>query len=169
MQRVEDQTLTRVEKQRHFIQAMSRAIDGRPLSESDRALLDLVLDALLCGEDVSEIIGTRPPHDRRTDDPVYVAVHYLCLTKLMRWKSQPAWSVVGEAWGLKKRQVQQVIADNRRAALQVVRQFAGDGPALLQLCERQAGNAPAVRLEHQHVSLHDRAGRAVTPGDRSQA
>ena len=169
MHRVDDQELTRVEKQRHFIQAMSKAIYGSPLSESERTLLDLVLDALLCGEDVSEIIGTKPPHDRRSDDPVYVAVHYLCLTKLMHWKSVPAWSVVGEVWGLKKRQVQQVIADNRRAALQIVGQFAGDGQALLQLCERQAGNVLDIRPERRYASLHDQASRAATSGDRSQA
>ena len=51
----------RVEKQRHFVGAMSKAIDGRPVTQSDCALLETIFEALLRGKDVSSLIGVGRP------------------------------------------------------------------------------------------------------------
>jgi hypothetical protein len=127
-----------VERQRHFIQAMSKSIDGRPVSESERALLEAIFQALLHGQDVSGLTGVKPPRNRRSADQFHIALHYLCLTKLMHQTAEAAWRVVGDAWGLKRCDVQWVIARNRAPALALMRQFASTPDTLLRLCERHA-------------------------------
>lgn len=136
----------RVEKQRHFVRAMSKSIDGRPVTRSDCALLETIFEALLRGKDVSDLIGVKPPHTRRSADPIYIALHYLCLTKLMHEKAVAAWRIVGDAWGLKQRVVRWVIADNWAPALEMMRHSAASPDALLRLCEQRArGGRPARR------------------------
>jgi len=146
MQNSDIQEKLRVEKQRQFIRAMSKSIDGRPVSQSERSLLDDIFAELLRGKDVSDLIGIRPAHTRRSADPIYIALHYLCLTKLMHEKSVVAWRIVGDAWGLKRRDVRWVIADNRAPALLMLRQYAAVPDTLLRLCERHArGGRPDRR------------------------
>lgn len=128
----------RVEKQRHFVRAMSKSIDGRPVTQSDCALLETIFEALLRGKDVSDLIGVKPPHTRRSADPIYISLHYLCLTKLMHEKAVAAWRIVGDAWGLKQRVVRWVIADNWAPALEMMRQSAASPDTLLRLCEQRA-------------------------------
>jgi hypothetical protein len=136
----------RVEKQRHFVRAMSKSIDGRPVTQSDCALLETIFEALLRGKDVSDLIGVKPPHTRRSADPIYIALHYLCLTKLMHEKAVAAWRIVGDAWGLKQRVVRWVIADNWAPALEMMRRSAASPDTLLRLCEQRArGGRPERR------------------------
>ena len=136
----------RVEKQRHFVRAMSKSIDGRPVTQSDCALLETIFEALLRGKDVSDLIGVKPPHTRRSADPIYIALHYLCLTKLMHEKALASWRIVGDAWGLKQRVVRWVIADNWAPALEMMRQSAASPDTLLRLCEQRArGGRPERR------------------------
>jgi hypothetical protein len=132
------QETKRVERQRHFIRAMSKSLEGRFVTEGERKLLDSVFDALLRGEDVSGLIGMKPPHARRSSDPVYISLHYLCLTKLMHKTPEEAWRIVGDAWGMKLRQVRWVIADNHAAASEQLRRFGADPEGLLRVCERHA-------------------------------
>jgi len=127
-----------IEKQRRFIRAMCKSTDAQSVTQSERTLLDAILAALLRGEDVSGLIGIKPAHTRRPSDPLRIALHYLCLTKLMHESSVVAWRMVGDAWGLKKREVQWVIADNWVPALTMLRQFAVSPDTLLRLCERHA-------------------------------
>ncbi len=129
---------TRLEKQRHFIRAMSKSLDGRVVSESEHDLLDSIFGSLLLGKDVFGMIGVQRPHNRRPGDPIYIAVHYLCLRKLMHERPDKAWHIVAEAWGLKRRQVRWVIANNRVPALKVLERFGTDADALLRLCEWRA-------------------------------
>ena len=153
----------RVEKQRQFVRAMSKSIDGRPVTQSDCALLETIFEALLHGKDVSDLIGVKPPHTRRSDDPIYIALHYLCLTKLMHEKAVAAWRIVGDAWGLKQRVVRWVIADNWAPALEIVRQSAAPPDTLLSLCEQRARGGRPDRRE---------TGSRLTPqplGDRLNA
>jgi hypothetical protein len=125
---------------------MCKSIDGRCVTQSEGALLDEIMVALLRGEDVSDLIGIQRAHTRRSADPIYVALHYLCLTKLMHEGSVAAWRIVGDAWGLKRRAVQWVIADNRGPALAMLRQFIGSPDTLLRLCEQHArGDRPDRR------------------------
>jgi hypothetical protein len=138
MQSSDNPPMTGVDKQRHFIRAMCKSADARYVTESERALLEAVLAALLRGEDVSELIGIRRAHARRPSDPLRIAIHYLCLTKLMHVKPVVAWRLVGDAWGLKKREVQWVIADNWLPALARLRQFPVTPDTLLRICERHA-------------------------------
>jgi hypothetical protein len=146
MQRTDVQESIGVDRQRHFIRAMCKSIDGRYVTRSEGALLDEIMVALLRGDDVSELIGIRPAHTRRSADPIYVALHYLCLTKLMHVSSVDAWRAVGAAWGLKKHSVQWLIADNRAPALALLKQFTGAPDALIRLCEANArGNRPDRR------------------------
>lgn len=145
MKSSDSQKMIDVERQRRFIRAMSKSIDGRPVTQSESTLLDAILEALLRGQDVSDLIGVRPPHTRRSADPIYIALHYLCLTKLMHENAAAAWHKVGDAWGLSKRDVRWVIADNRAPALQVLRKFAAAPDTLLRLCERHARGAHAGR------------------------
>jgi hypothetical protein len=137
MRRSDIQEMIRVDKQRRFIRAMSKVIDGQPVTHSERDLLDAILVALLRGDDVSDLTGTTPPHNRRSDDRVHVALHYLCLTQLLKEKADVAWQTVGDAWGLRRRDVQKIVADNW-AALARLRQFESAPDKLLQLCERRA-------------------------------
>lgn len=132
------QETTQVERQRRFIQAMSKSIDGRPVTQSERELLEALFEALLHGEDVSDLTGITPPRNRRAADQLHIALHYLCLTKLKHEKSEVAWQVVGNAWGLKRRDVQWIIASHRAPALAMLRQFATAPDTLLRLCERHA-------------------------------
>jgi hypothetical protein len=127
------------EKQRHAVRAMLKSIDGRSVTQSERTLLDEILEALLRGEDVSGLVGIKPAHNRRSSDPIYIALHYLCLTKLKREKAVVAWRTVGDAWGLKKNEVQWIIADHWAPALSILRQSAAAPDRLLRLCERHAG------------------------------
>jgi hypothetical protein len=57
--------MNRVEKQRQFIRAMSRSIEGRPVTAPERTLLNAIFEALLRGEDVSDLIGIKPARIRR--------------------------------------------------------------------------------------------------------
>lgn len=141
MQGIETQDGVGIERRRQFIRAMSDSIEGRPVAEPERALLNTVFEALLRGEDVSDLIGIKRPHTRRSNDPIHIALHYLCLTKLKREKAEVAWRKVGDAWGLKVREVQRVIADHRAPALTALPQFAHAPETLLRLCERHAGGA----------------------------
>jgi hypothetical protein len=148
MQTPDAEEIGRIARQRSFIQAMSKAIDGQPLAGYERALLNDLFEALLRGDDVAEMIGTKPPHARRSSDQVHVALHYLCLTRLKREPAAEAWRRVGEAWRLKRSEVQRIIAANRISAMVRLRNFPADTDPdrLLQLCERQARAAsPAHR------------------------
>lgn len=53
-------------------------------------------------------------------------------------KPVEAWRTVGEAWGLKKREVQRIIADNGVTALALLPKFAVTPDTLLRNCERHA-------------------------------
>jgi hypothetical protein len=137
--------MTGVDKQRHFIRAMCKSADAEAVTQSESDLLEAILAALLRGDDVSDLIGIRRAHARRPSDPIRIAIHYLCLTKLMQVKPVVAWRTVGDAWGLKKRQVQWVIADNGVRALAVLRQLAVSPETLLRNCERHARGVRADR------------------------
>ena len=147
MQSSDSLPMTGVEKQRHFIRAMCKSADARYVTESERALLEAVLAALLRGEDVSDLIGIRRSHARRPSDPLRIAIHYLCLTKLMDVKPVVAWRLVGEVWGLKKHQVQWIIADNWMPAMARLRQFPVSPETLLRICERHARGVRSGRRE----------------------
>jgi len=138
MQSSDTQALTGVDKQRHFIRAMCKSADAESATQDERELLEAVLAALLHGKDVSDLIGTRRSHARRPSDPIRIAIHYLCLTRLMHVKAVVAWRTVGDAWGLKKREVQKIIADNAATALALLPKFAVTPETLLQNCERHA-------------------------------
>jgi len=147
MQSHDIQEMTRVERQRHFLRAMTKSIDGRPVTQPERALLNAIFEALLRGESVSDLIGIEVPHTRRSADPIHIALHYLCLTQLMHEKAEVAWRTVGDAWGLKKRALQWIIADHRAPALATLRQFAAAPDTLLRLCERHARGARPERRQ----------------------
>jgi hypothetical protein len=152
MQSPDLQQTIRVEKQRQFIRAMSKSIDGRPVTQHERALLEAIFEALLRGQDVSDLTGIRRPHNRRSADQFHIALHYLCLTKLMHEKAAAAWRTVADAWGLKQRDVRWVIARNRAPALAVMQQFAGNPDQLLRLCKQHAqaaGSAARVAGSEQ--------------------
>lgn len=83
----------------------------------------------------------------RSADPAYVALHYLCLTKLMHEKPAEAWRVVGDAWGLGKHAVRLIIADNQARALAMLGGFSGDPATLLRLCEQLARGEPPAFAE----------------------
>jgi hypothetical protein len=145
MQSSDIQEIVGVERQRHFIRAMCKSIDGRSVTPSERTLLDAILEALLRGEDVSGLIGIKVAHARRPSDPMRIALHYLCLTKFMHRKAVMAWRIVGNAWGLKRREVQWIIADNWAPALAILPHFADAPDTLLRLCERHAGGVRSER------------------------
>ena len=130
-----------IDKQRHFIRAMSKSIEGRPLEPSERTLLEMIFAALMRGEDVSDLTGIRRPRTQRSTDPVHVTLHYLCLTRLMDMRPEMAWDMVGEAWGLNRREVQRLIVANRKPALAALPRFAGAPGRLLRICERHARGA----------------------------
>jgi len=132
---------TRVDKQRQFIRAMSKSIEGRPLEQSERILLETIFAALMRGEDVCDLTGIRRPRAQRSTDPVHVALHYLCLTRLKDMRPELAWDMVGDAWGLKRHEVQRLVAENRRPALAALPRFAGAPGRLLTICERHARGA----------------------------
>jgi hypothetical protein len=138
MQDSDTQPMTGVEKQRHFIRAMCKSADAESVTQSESALLEAILAALLRGQDVSDLIGIRRAHARRPSDPLRIAIHYLCLTRLMHVEAVVAWRMVGDAWGLKKREVQWIIADNGARALATLRQLAVSPDVLLRNCERHA-------------------------------
>ena len=162
MQDPDSQAMTGVEKQRHFIRAMCKSADARYVTESERALLEAVMAALLRGEDVSDLIGIRRAHARRPSDPLRIAIHYLCLTKLMQVKPVEAWRRVGDAWGLKKHQVQWIIADNWIPALARLRQFPVTPDTLLRICERHARGVRAGRRRSEIGQPTVRAGEKPT-------
>jgi hypothetical protein len=120
---------------------MSKSIEGRPLEQSERALLETIFAALLRGEDVSELTGIRRPRAQRSNDPIHVALHYLCLTRLMDMRPELAWDMVGEAWGLNRREVQRLVAENRKPALAALPRFASAPRRLLTICEQHAFGA----------------------------
>jgi hypothetical protein len=157
MQSPSNQEALRVEKQRQFVRAMSKSIHGQPLAQSERELLDALFETLLRGEDVSDLTGVKRPHTRRSTDPVHIALHYLCLTQLMGTPAEAAWDIVGDAWGLKRRDVQWLIARNREPALATLWQYAAAPDRLLRLCERHARGA---RPERDRSEL-----AAQRPGD----
>ena len=134
----------RIEKQRHFIRAMSKSIEGQPLEQSERTLLERVFAVLMRGEDVSSLTGIRRPHTRRSTDPIHVSLHYLCLTRMMGTPPDMAWDIVGEAWKLNRRDVQRLIVENRGPALAILPRFTDAPDRLLSICERHARGAPAA-------------------------
>lgn len=135
------QELIGVERRRDVVRAMLKSIDGRSVTRSERTVVDGILEALLRGEDVSDLVGIKRAHNRRSSDPIYIALHYLCLTKLMHESAVVAWRMVGDAWRLKKRDVQWVIANHWAPALAMLPHFAAAPDRLLSLCERHAGGA----------------------------
>ena len=128
----------RIERQRHFIRAMSKSIEGQALDSSERTLLEEIFAALMRGEDVSNLTGIKRPHTRRSSDPIHIALHYLCLTRLKGTRPDVAWDTVGEAWGLDRRYVQRLVVQNRERALAVLPRFADDPDRLFRICERNA-------------------------------
>jgi hypothetical protein len=157
MQSPSNQEAPRVERQRQFVRAMSKSINGQPLTQSERELLDALFETLLRGEDVSDLTGVKRPHTRRSTDPVHIALHYLCLTQLMGTPAEAAWDIVGDAWGLKRRDVQWLIARNREPALATLWQYAAAPDRLLRLCERHARGARPERDRSEFA--------AQSPGD----
>jgi hypothetical protein len=145
MQYSDIQEQIRVEKQRRYIRAMWKSLDGQPVTQPEHTLLDALFDTLLRSEDVSDLIGIKPAHNRRPSDPIRIALHYLCLTKLMHEEAVIAWRIVGDAWGLKKREVQWVIAEEGALALAMLGQFAASPDTLLRLCERHARGVRSER------------------------
>ena len=130
-----------LEKQRRFVRAMSKSIEGRPLTQSERSLLDALLEALMRGDDVSDLIGVKRPHTRRASDNAFVALHYLCLTQLMHTPSEEAWRVVGDTWQLKVRDVRWLVVKNRMPAQAALHRHASEPERLLRICERHARGA----------------------------
>lgn len=149
--------MTGVDKQRHFIRAMCKSADAESVTESESELLEAILAALLHGKDVSDLIGIRRAHARRPSDPIRIAIHYLCLTKLMQVPAVGAWRIVGDAWGLKKREVQWIIADNGVTALAMLPQFPVTPETLLRNCER---HARGVRPDRRRSGAAYRKGPA---------
>jgi hypothetical protein len=141
MQSADTDDALRVEKQRHFVRAMSKSIEGQPLTPTERSLLDALFEALLRGEDVSELTGVRRAHTRRSSDHVYVALHYLCLTRLMGTPSEAAWSAVADAWRLSKRDAQRLIAQSREPAMSALNGYSASPERLLRVCEQRARGA----------------------------
>jgi hypothetical protein len=138
------QEAAHIERQRHFIRAMSKSIEGQVLEPSERTLLEQVFAALMRGEDVSNLTGIRRPRARRSTDPIHIALHYLCLTRLLGRRPDVAWDTVGAAWGLQRRHVQRLVAQNREPALAALPRFADAPDRLLGICERHArGSRPA--------------------------
>lgn len=135
---------TRIDKQRHFIRAMSKSIEGRPLEQAERGLMEMIFAALMRGEDVSDLTGMRRSRTQRSTDPLHVALHYLCLTRMMGMRPEMAWDTVGDAWGLNRREVQRLIAENHKPALAALPRFAGAPGRLLGICERHARGAGAA-------------------------
>jgi len=161
MQSPSNQEAPRVERQRQFVRAMSKSINGQPLTQSERELLDALFETLLRGEDVSDLTGVKRPHTRRSTDPVHIALHYLCLTQLMGTPAEAAWDIVGEAWGLKRRDVQWLIARNREPALATLWQYAAAPDRLLSLCERHARGARPERDRSEFTA--QRQGDGLVP------
>lgn len=150
----------RIEQQRQFVRAMSKSIEGQTLEQSERTLLERIFAALVRGDDVSNLTGIRRPHTRRSTDPIHIALHYLCLTRMMRTRPVMAWDIVGEAWRLNRRDVQRLIVQNRGPALAALPRFADDPDRLLRICEQHARAARAA---------HDRSAITVpaqSSGDR---
>lgn len=133
-----------IDKQRHFIRAMSKSIEGRPLEQSERTLLEMIFAALMRGADVSDLTGIRRPRAQRSTDPIHVALHYLCLTRLMGMRPEMAWDTVGDAWRLNRREVQRLVVENHKPALAALPRFAGVPGRLLGICERHARGAREV-------------------------
>jgi hypothetical protein len=161
MQSPSNQEALRVERQRQFVRAMSKSVNGQPLTQSERELLDTLFEALLRGEDVSDLTGVKRPHTRRSTDPVHIALHYLCLTQLMGTPAEAAWDIVGDAWGLKRRDVQWLIARNREPALATLWQYAAAPDRLLRLCERHARGARPERDRSEFTA--PRQGDGLVP------
>lgn len=134
----------RIEKQRHFVRAMCKSIEGQSLEQSERTLLETIFAALVRGDDVSNLTGMKQTHSRRSTDPVHIALHYLCLTRLMGARPEMAWNIVGEAWRLNRRDVQRLIAQNRGPALATLPRFVDAPDRLLRICEQQARGARAA-------------------------
>lgn len=152
----------RVERQRHFVRTMSKSIDGQPLSEKERTLLDELFEALLRGEDVSALTGVRRPHTRRSTDRVYVALHYLCLTRLMGTPPETAWRVVADAWGVTKRDARWLIAQSREPALSALGRFSGAPERLLRACEQRArGVRPGAARAEESSPTDEQADDAL--------
>ena len=133
--------VARIDRQRRFIRAMSKSIEGQPLEPSERTLLEKIFAALIRGADVSDLTGIRRPRAQRSSDPIHVALHYLCLTRLMDTQPEAAWDMIGAAWGLNRREVQRLIVENRKPALAALPRFAADPARLLSICERHARGA----------------------------
>jgi len=163
MQSPSNQEALRVEKQRQFVRAMSKSINGQPLTQSERELLDSLFETLLRGEDVSDLTGIKRPHTRRSSDPVHIALHYLCLTQLMGTPAEAAWDIVGDAWGLKRRDVQWLIARNREPALATLWQYAAAPDRLLRICERHARGARPERDRSELTAPAQRQGDGLVP------
>ena len=151
-----------VDKQRHFVRAMSKSIDGQPLTPDERTLLDELFEALLRGEDVSGLTGVRRPHTRRSTDRVYVSLHYLCLTRLMGTPPETAWRAVADAWGVTRRDAQWLIAQSREPALCALERFSGAPERLLHACEQRArGLRPGVARAQASLHADERADDAL--------
>ena len=163
MQSPSNQEAPRVERQRQFVRAMSKSINGQPLTQSERELLDALFETLLRGEDVSDLTGVKRPHTRRSTDPVHIALHYLCLTQLMGTPAEAAWDIVGDAWGLKRRDVQWLIARNREPALATLWQYAAAPDRLLRICERHARGARPERDRSELTAPAQRQGDGLVP------
>jgi hypothetical protein len=150
----------RIERQRQFVRAMSKSIEGQTLEQSERTLLERIFAALVRGDDVSNLTGIKRPHTRRTMDPIHIALHYLCLTRMMGTRPVMAWDIVGEAWRLNRRDVQRLIVQNRVPALAALPRFADDPDRLLRICEQHA---------HAAGAAHDRSATSLpaqSSGDR---
>lgn len=161
MQNPDAALASRVAKQRHFVQAMSKSIEGRPLTRSERSLLNSVFEALLRGDDVSHLTGVPRPRIRRSSDGIYVALHYLCLTRLMHTPVEQAWHAVGDAWGLKKRDLRWLIVRNHEPASTALPGFAAAPDRLLKICERQARGARSEPTPSQTAASTREPGESM--------
>jgi len=158
MQSADPDDALRVEKQRHFVRAMSKSIEGQPLTPTERTLLDALFEALLRGEDVSELTGVKRAHTRRSSDHVYVALHYLCLTRLMGTPAEAAWSAVADAWRLNRRDAQRLIAQSREPAMAALQEYSATPDRLLRVCEQRARGARPEGRQFDDAAAEHKSG-----------
>lgn len=130
--------IVRLEKYRRFVEAMTDAIDGKPLSPMQRNLLSRVLDALSDGKDVADLIGTTPANGRPPVDHTMPAIHYHAL-RAAGEKSVVALRVVADAWAVSTETVKQAARLHRSLAEETIGIYGTSLGDLIQHCRNVAG------------------------------
>lgn len=133
--------VVRKEKQLRFMRAMTKAMEGEPLSQFERNLLFFVFEALMAGKDARPLVGTEPPAQRPAD-PKVAHRSYWCACDIAHLVVSGMTVTVAkrtaeERWRMTEDQVRVAWLNHRLVAREFVQRIGGSAKQAIEAQRRR--------------------------------